>query len=76
MFYRASSAQLKSDTYPTFDLRYVAESSEIGVHNVTEGNRKTTFISRVQGWESVKMHIVGTLQHIFAWQNDYLFIPY
>jgi len=44
MFYRAPSVpQLKPDTYPTFDLLYVTESAEIGVHNVTEGNRKTTF---------------------------------
>ena len=55
MFYRAlSAAQLKPDTYPTFDLRYVTESEEIGVHNVTEGNRNTTFSFRVQEWESVK----------------------
>jgi hypothetical protein len=77
MMYRASSApQLKSDTYPTLDLRYVTESAEIWVHNVMEGNRKTTFSSRVQEWESVKMHVVGTLQHLFAWHNDYLFISY
>ena len=77
MFYRAPSApQLKPDTYATFDLRYVTESAEIGVHNFTEGNRKATFSSRVQEWESVKMHIVGTLQHLFPWNNDSLCISY
>jgi len=50
-----STPQLKPDTYATFDLRYVTESAEIGVYNVKDVNRKTTFSSGVQEWESVKM---------------------
>ena len=42
-----STPQLKPDTYPTFDLRYVTESAEMGMYNVKGVNRKTTFSSRV-----------------------------
>ena len=48
-----STPQLKPDTYTTFDLRYVTESAEIEVYNVKDFNRKTTFSSGVQEWESV-----------------------
>ena len=51
-----STPQLKPDTYATFDLRYVTESAETGVYNVKDVNRKTTFSSEVQEWESVKEH--------------------
>ena len=30
-----STPQLKPDTYATFDLRYVTQSAEIGVYNIT-----------------------------------------
>jgi hypothetical protein len=56
-----STPQLKPDTYATFDLRYVTESAEIGVHNVKDVNRKTTFSSGVQEWESVKGTFVASL---------------
>ena len=49
-----STLQLKLDTYATFDLRYVTESAEIVVYNVKDVNKKTTFTSGVQEWESVK----------------------
>jgi len=49
-----STPQLKPDTCATFDL-YVTESAEIGVYNVKYVNKKTTFSSGVQEWESVKI---------------------
>ena len=52
-----STSQLKPDTYAMFDLRYVTES----VYNVKDVNRKTTFSSGVQEWESVKGTFVASL---------------
>ena len=50
-----STPQLKLVTCATFDLQYVTESAEIGVYNVKDVNRKTTFSSGVQEWESVNI---------------------
>ena len=56
-----STPQLKPVTCATFDLRYVTESAEIGVYNVKDVNRKTTFSSGVKEWESVKGTFVASL---------------
>ena len=53
-----STLQLKLDTYATFDLRYVTESAEVGVYNVKNVNKKTTFSSGVQEWESLKACLI------------------
>ena len=64
-----STPQLKPDTYATFDLRYVTESAEIGVYNVKDVNRKTTFSSGVQEWKSVSIHIFYPLILLFPRQT-------
>ena len=44
-----STPQLKPDTYATFD----GKRGNRGVYNIKDVNRKTTFSSGVQEWESV-----------------------
>ena len=72
-----STLQLKLDTYATFDLRYVTESAEIGVYNVKDVNKKTTFSSGVQEWESVKAFMKNAMEKSTgAWGQEHFLGKY